>query len=232
MYKTFEMKEIGHIKSDFPEKFGIPRQSGLVKELKAQIIFESEFSDYNAFKGLEGFSHIWILWEFSKAIREDWSPLVRPPRLGGNKYMGVFATRSPFRPNPIGLSCVKLEKIQQDKKLGTILHISGADLLDGTPIFDIKPYIPYADSYPEALGGFTDQTPKPTLSVVFEGGCDCILEEEKRLSLTGVLAQDPRPAYQNNPDRVYTMDFACYEVKFSVCEDILTVKSIKRTGEV
>ena len=231
MYKTFEMKEIGHIKSDFPEKFGIPRQSGLVKELKAQIIFEPEFNDYNAFKGLEGFSHIWLLWEFSKALRENWSPTVRPPRLGGNKHMGVFATRSPFRPNPIGLSCVKLEKIEQDKKLGTILHISGADLMDGTPIFDIKPYIPYADAYPEALGGFTDEIPKPTLKVIFEDNCDSILEEEKRLGLTGVLAQDPRPAYQSSPDRVYAMDFGGYEIKFSVNEDILTVKNIKKNGE-
>lgn len=232
MYKTFEMKEIGYIKSDFPEKFGIPRQSGLVKELKAQIIFEPEFSDYNAFKGLEGFSHIWILWEFSKSLRENWSPTVRPPRLGGNKHMGVFATRSPFRPNPIGLSCVRLEKIEQDKKLGTVLHISGADLMDGTPIFDIKPYIPYADSYPEALGGFTDETPKATLSVKFENDCDSILEEEKRLGLTGVLSQDPRPAYQNDPDRIYTMDFGGYEVKFSVNQDTLTVKSIKKNGEI
>lgn len=232
MYKTFEMKEIGHIKSDFPEKFGIPRQSGLVENLKAQIIFEPEFSDYNAFKGLEGFSHIWILWEFSKALRENWSPTVRPPRLGGNKHMGVFATRSPFRPNPIGLSCVRLEKIEQDKKLGTVLHISGADLMDGTPIFDIKPYIPYADSYPEALGGFTDETPKATLSVEFKNGCDSILEEEKRLGLIGVLSQDPRPAYQNNPERIYTMDFACYQIKFSVCEGTLTVQSIKKNGEI
>ena len=232
MFKTFEMKEIGHIKSDFPEKFGIPRQSGLVKSLKAQIVFESEFNDYNAFKGLEGFSHIWILWKFSKALRENWSPMVRPPRLGGNKYMGVFATRSPFRPNPIGLSCVKLEKIEKDPKLGVVLHVSGADLLDGTPIFDIKPYIPYADSYPEALGGFTDETPKPTLSVVFENDCEGIIEEEKRLGLIGVLAQDPRPAYQKNPDRIYIMNFAEYEVKFSVCEDTLTVKSIKKNGEV
>ncbi len=233
MYKTFNMKEIGHIKSAFSEKFGIPRQSGLVKELKAQIIFEPEFSDYNAFKGLEGFSHIWLIWEFSQSIREKWSPTVRPPRLGGNKYMGVFATRSPFRPNPIGLSCVKLERIEKNKDHGVILHIAGADLLDGTPIFDIKPYIPYADSYPDALGGFTDETPRKTLSVVFKENCDSVLNEETRLGLMGVLAQDPRPAYQDDPKRIYIMDFAEFEVKFFVCENILTVISIaeKKNGE-
>ncbi len=233
MYNTFNMKEIGHIKSDFSEKFGIPRQSGLVKELKAQIVFEDEFNDFNAFKGLEGFSHIWLIWKFSKAVRENWSPQVRPPRLGGNKYMGVFATRSPFRPNPIGLSCVKLERIEKTKEQGVILHIAGADLLDGTPIFDIKPYIPYADSYPDALGGFTDETPRKTLSVVFENDCHNILSEEKRLALVGVLRQDPRPAYQNDPERIYIMDFASYEIKFSVKENILTVITIakKENGE-
>ena len=230
MYNTFDMKEIGHIKSDFSEKFGIPRQSGLVNELKAQIVFEDEFNDINAFKGLEGFSHIW---KFSKSVKEKWSPQVRPPRLGGNKYMGVFATRSPFRPNPIGLSCVKLEGIEKTKEQGVILHIAGADLLDGTPIFDVKPYIPYADSYPYALGGFTDETPRKTLSVVYKENCDNVLNEEKRLALTGVLSQDPRPAYQNDPERIYIMDFAQFEVKFSVRDDILTVVSVtqKENGE-
>ena len=233
MYNTFDMKEIGHIKSDFSEKFGIPRQSGLVNELKAQIVFEDEFNDINAFKGLEGFSHIWLIWKFSKSVKEKWSPQVRPPRLGGNKYMGVFATRSPFRPNPIGLSCVKLEGIEKTKEQGVILHIAGADLLDGTPIFDVKPYIPYADSYPYALGGFTDETPRKTLSVVYKENCDNVLNEEKRLALTGVLSQDPRPAYQNDPERIYIMDFAQFEVKFSVRDDILTVVSVtqKENGE-
>ncbi len=228
MYNTFNMKEIGHIKSDFSEKFGIPRQSGLVNELKAQIVFEDEFNDFNAFNGLEGFSHIWLIWKFSQAIRENWSPKVRPPRLGGNKYMGVFATRSPFRPNPIGLSCVKLEKIEKTKEDGVVLHIAGADLLDGTPIFDIKPYIPYADAHPNAFGGFTDETPKKTLSVVFAENCHSILKEEKRRALEGVLQQDPRPAYQNDPDRIYIMNFAQFEIKFSVKNDILTIISIDK----
>ena len=220
------IKVIAHIRSDFPTKFGIPRQSGLVPELRATVDFEPEFRSADALRGIEGFSHLWLIWQFSAAVREDWSPTVRPPRLGGNTRMGVFATRSPFRPNPIGLSCVKLEGVGQEAEFGTVLYVSGADLMDGTPIYDIKPYLPYADSHSDARGGFAP-SPKETVAV------DCppeLLErlpQEQRSALLGVLAQDPRPQYQDDPQRVYGMRFADFEVKFRVESGTLHVTEIE-----
>ena len=219
------MKKIAVIRTQFSEKFGIPRQSGLVKELKAQIIFEPEYREKEALRGLEGFSHIWLIWEFSKAKREKWSPTVRPPRLGGNKRLGVFATRSPFRPNPIGLSCVKLESISYSETDGPIITVSGADLLDKTPIFDIKPYLPYADCKPEATGGFTDTTEKKCLEVVFASSFDNV-DTETLHTLKAVLEQDPRPSYHDDANRIYNLAFADWEVKFKVENDILTVVDI------
>ena len=221
------MRPVARIRSDFPEKFGIPRQSGVVDSLEAKIVFEPEFRVMDAVRGLEDFSHIWLIWEFSEAKRGDWSPTVRPPRLGGNVRMGVFATRSPFRPNPIGLSCVKLLGIEADPELGPVLRIAGADLMDGTPIFDIKPYVPYADCHPEAAGGFTTTTAMPSVEVVFP---DALLEqvpEDKRSALLGVLRQDPRPRYQDDPERIYGLGFAGMNVKFRVADGILTVTKIE-----
>ncbi len=221
-----EMTPIAHIRSDFSEKFGIPRQSGLVEELTAAIVFEPPYRIPEALRGIEGFSHLWLIWEFSQARREGWSPTVRPPRLGGNKRLGVFATRSPFRPNPLGLSCVRLVEVKQDRNLGPVLTVAGADLLDGTPIYDIKPYLPYADCKPDAVGGFASIPKGADLAV------DCpqkLLEavpEDKRAALLAVLAQDPRPQYQDDPARVYGMVFAGLEVKFQVEGDVLTVVEI------
>ena len=223
---TFPVKIIGHIRSDFPTKFGIPRQSGLVETLKSTIVFEPEYRNPDALRGLEDFSHIWLIWEFSGAVREEWSPTVRPPRLGGNKRLGVFATRSPFRPNPIGLSCVRLEGIGLDGEYGPVLRISGADLMDGTPVFDIKPYIPYADCKPEASGGFTQTVERILLKVECSPELLDKVPEDRREGLLGVLANDPRPSYQNDPERVYGMAFAGLEVRFCVREDVLTVLEI------
>ena len=217
---------IAKIHSDFSTKFGIPRQSGLVDELRATVVFEPEFRSIDAVRGLEDFSHIWLLWQFSQAVRNGWSPTVRPPRLGGNRRLGVFASRSPFRPNPIGLSAVRLEGVEPGGRDGPLLHVAGADLLDGTPIYDIKPYIPYADAHPEASGGFTDAVPRRALAV------DCpprlleTLPEAKRAALLGVLAQDPRPSYQNDPRRVYGMSFAGMNVRFTVAEGRLAVEEV------
>ena len=219
-----DMRPIAHIKSDFSEKFGIPRQSGLVEELTASVVFEPEYRDPSALRGLEGFSHLWLIWEFSRS--QGWSPTVRPPRLGGNKRLGVFATRSPFRPNPLGLSCVRLVEVRQDRALGPVLVVAGADLLDGTPIYDVKPYLPYADCKPDAVGGFAAQPKGADLDV------DCppelleIVPEGKRAALLAVLAQDPRPQYQDDPRRVYGMAFAGLEVKFQVAGERLTVAEI------
>lgn len=220
------MKIIGHIKTDFKEKFGIPRQSGLVKESTGRIIFEKEYNVPEAFRGLDDFSHIWVLWQFSQAVRENWSPTVRPPLLGGNKRMGVFATRSPFRPNSIGLSVLKLDKIELSENEGVVLHVSGADILDGTPVYDIKPYLPYADSVPDAIGGFTETLEERKLEVDFP---DTLLEkvrEEKREALISVLQADPRPSYQDDPERIYGMSFAEYEIKFTVEKKKLTVITV------
>lgn len=210
------MKIIAHIKTDFPTKFGLPRQSGIVEEIKGKIIFEKPYRVREAFRGLEDFSHIWLLWKFSKAEKENWSPTVRPPLLGGNKRMGVFATRSPFRPNPIGLSCVKLEKIEMNPRLGPVLYISGADLMAGTPIYDIKPYLAYADSIPAATGGFTETLSSRRLNVMLPDDLAARLPEEKRAELIGVLANDPRPSYIDEPGRVYGFAFANHEIKFTV----------------
>lgn len=225
--ETVPMKIIARIHSDFPSKFGIPRQSGLVEALKARVVFEPDFRSPEAVRGLEGFSHIWLIWQFSQAVREDWSPTVRPPRLGGNQRVGVFATRSPFRPNPIGLSCVKLEKVDYTAPGGPVLLVRGADLLDGTPIFDVKPYVPLADCRPQAVGGFSDQHREDGLSVDFPPALLEQVPEEKRAALLGVLAQDPRPSYQHDPQRVYGMAFAGLEVRFTVEGNILTVRGIE-----
>ena len=220
------IKVIAHIRSDFPTKFGIPRQSGLVPELRATIVFEPEFRNIDALRGIEGFSHLWLIWQFSEAVREEWSPTVRPPRLGGNTRMGVFATRSPFRPNPIGLSCVKLEGVGQDAEFGPVLYVSGADLMDGTPIYDVKPYLPYADSHGDAHGGFAP-SPKETVAVECPPELLGKLSPEQQAALLGVLAQDPRPQYQDDPQRVYGMQFAGFEVKFRVENGVLYVTEIE-----
>ena len=222
-----ELKAIAHIRTDFPTKFGIPRQSGLVEQLKAQIVFCSEYRSRDALRGLEQYSHLWLLWEFSEAAREGWSPTVRPPRLGGNTRMGVFATRSPFRPNPIGLSCVRLERIELDTPQGPVIHVAGADLLDNTPIYDIKPYLPYVDSHPDALNGFALAQSGGVLEVEFPEQLLAEIPAEKRESLIAVLQQDPRPQYQNDSERVYMMDFGSHEIHFKVNGSLLTVTDVK-----
>ena len=226
MSELSQLKIIARIRSDFSEKFGIPRQSGLVEELKATIVFEPEFRNPDALRGLEGFSHLWLIWQFSKAVREDWSPTVRPPRLGGNERLGVFATRSPFRPNPIGLSCVKLDRVELHPELGPVIHVAGADLMDGTPIYDIKPYLPYADCKPDALGGFASLPKEATLEVDCPEKLLTRFPADRRAALLAVLAQDPRPSYQNDPERVYGMAFAGFNIRFTVAKDVLTVQAI------
>ena len=220
-----EMKIIGRVMTGFAEKFGVPRQSGIVNT-RAKIIFEPEYRNPDAFRGIEGYSHLWVVWMFSEAVREKWSPTVRPPRLGGNKRVGVFATRSPFRPNPIGLSSVKLERLELSREYGPVLHISGADMMNGTPVFDIKPYLAYTDNHPEALGGFTDSVARETLSVVFPEELRAKLSEEDAAELTAILAHDPRPSYQNDPERVYGMDYGGVSVRFSVDGRVLTVRGL------
>ena len=230
MSDAVPMQVIATMRSPFPAKFGIPRQSGLVESLRSTIVFEPEYRNPDALRGLEGFSHLWVIWSFSKAVRAGWSPTVRPPRLGGNTRMGVFATRSPFRPNAIGLSSVKIEAIEQDPRLGPVIHVTGADLLDRTPIFDITPYLPYTDSHPDALGGFTDGYRGYRLVVDFP---QVLLEKvplSARDSLVGVLAQDPRPSYQDDPARVYGMAFGTVDVKFTVADGVLTVVGVDPAG--
>lgn len=225
------MKIIARVKSDFPVKFGIPRQSGRVGALKAMVIMEPEYRNPDVFRGLEDFSHIWLLWEFSEAADKGWSPTVRPPRLGGNVRKGVFATRSPFRPNPIGLSSVKLEKIELHPEFGPVLHISGADLMDGTPVYDIKPYIE-TDCHPDAAGGFTSETKEHRVSVEISEELLLKIPKEKREAVLAVLKEDPRPGYQNDPERIYGMPFGNQDIRFRVKDGILTVcevKEFKRT---
>ena len=217
------IRPIARMRSDFAAKFGIPRQSGLVEELRSTIVFEPEFRNPDTLRGIEGFSHLWIIWKFSEAVRSDWSPTVRPPRLGGNTRMGVFATRSPFRPNSLGLSCVRLLGVEQTAEQGTVLHVGGADLMDGTPIFDIKPYIPYSDSHPEASGGFTDTADDFLLDVDFPAPLLETLPAEKRDAAIGVLRHDPRPSYQHKPGRVYGLTFAGFDIRFTVEGQLLTV---------
>ena len=213
---THSMQVIAHIRSEFPTKFGIPRQSGLVEALRATVVFTPPFRNADALRGLEDFSHLWLLWQFSAAANHPWSPTVRPPRLGGNRRMGVFATRSPFRPNPIGLSSVRLLAVEPDTPEGPVLLVAGADLMDGTPIYDIKPYLPYADCHPEAAGGFTDQTARVLLEVDCPPGLLASLSPTQREALLGVLANDPRPPYQHDPQRIYGLPFAGLDVRFTV----------------
>lgn len=221
------MKIIARIYNDFPEKFGVPRQSGLVPELMARIVFETEYRNTDALNGLEGYSHIWLIWQFSEAVRDTWSPTVRPPRLGGEKRQGVFATRSPFRPNPIGLSSVKLERIDLDTKEGPILYVSGADLMNGTPIYDIKPYLPFTDCHTDAVGGFADAFVDYSLDVVISDDLLQMIPQEKREALIGVLAQDPRPSYQHDAERVYGVAFGTQNIKFRVENHVLTVVDVE-----
>ena len=225
----FEIRPIAHMVSDFPEKFGIPRQAGVVKELESIVVFAPEYRDPEALRGIEGFSHLWLIWQFSESLTETFSPTVRPPRLGGNVRMGVFATRSPFRPNSLGLSCVELERAENRPGLGTVLVVRGADLMDGTPIFDIKPYIPYADAHPDARSGFAPDAGQ-TLNVRIPDELLLKVPESKREALRGVLANDPRPRYQKDPDRVYALDFAGLTVRFSVLGGELTVSEIEVQG--
>ncbi len=225
------MEIIARIRTDFPTKFGLPRQSGLSDALTGIIVFEPKYRDPNALRGLEGFSHLWLIWEFSESIRGDWSPTVRPPRLGGNTYMGVFATRSPFRPNPIGLSCVKLEAIESGTPEGTRLHVSGIDMMDGTPILDIKPYLPYADSHPEAVGGFADRVSDYALEVSFPQELLNRVPEDKRRALIDVLSQDPRPGYRREDSRAFGIAFAGMDVRFTVSGGVLTVREIVMPDE-
>ena len=223
---TYQPTIIAHIKTDFPTKFGIPRQSGLVKELQGRIVFEPEYRNPEAVRGLEDFSHVWLIWEFSESRRDGWSPTVRPPKLGGNVRKGVFATRSPFRPNPIGLSAVKLERVEFHKKFGPVLHVSGADLMDGTPIYDIKPYIPYADCLPDGKGGFTEETDNILLEVYFPEELLNFITNEKQKTLLQVLALDPRPSYQEDEERIYGLEFAGFDIRFRVKGRVINVVEV------
>lgn len=222
------MQVIARMRSDFASKFGIPRQSGLVEELRSTIVFEPEFRNTDALRGLEDFSHLWIIWQFSEAVRQGWSPTVRPPRLGGNTRMGVFATRSPFRPNNMGLSSVKLLGVEHTAEFGTVLHVGGADLMDGTPIFDVKPYIPYSDCHPDATGGFTDTAGDFLLDVDFPAELLNQLPKDKQEAAVGVLSHDPRPSYQKKPDRIYGLTFAGFDICFQVQEHTLTVVEVTK----
>ena len=225
--ENVNVQVIARMKSDFPSKFGIPRQSGLVQQLRSTIIFEPEYRNADALRGLEDFSHLWIIWQFSQAVRQDWSPTIRPPRLGGNTRLGVFATRSPFRPNHLGLSSVEILGIEQTEQYGTVIHVAGADLMDGTPIFDIKPYIPYSDSHPHAKGGFTDTAADFLLDVDIPHSLLNKLPEQKRQAVLGILSHDPRPSYQKDPERIYGLSFAGFNIRFTVNEKQLTVVSIE-----
>lgn len=217
---------IAHIHTDFATKFGVPRQSGLVEALRGEIVFVPEYRNPDALRGIEGFSHLWLIWQFSQAVRETWQPTVRPPRLGGNRAMGVFATRSPYRPNAIGLSSVRLEGVEQRRGEGPVVIVSGADLMDGTPILDIKPYLPYVDCRTDAVGGFTDVVERKTLEVTFPPELLTRIPAEKREALIGVLGQDPRPAYQKDPERRYGLSFAGFDVRFTVEGERLTVVDV------
>ena len=220
------IEPVARMRSDFATKFGIPRQSGLVQDLRSTIVFEPKYRNPEALRGIEGYDYLWLIWQFSEAVREEWSPTVRPPRLGGNARMGVFATRSPFRPNSLGLSCVQLLGVEHTQEFGTVLHVGGADLMDGTPIFDVKPYVPYADSHPDAKGGFTDGAGEFLLQVDFPQTLLEKLPEEKRSAAVGVLSHDPRPSYQRKPGRIYGLSFAGWDIRFTVDGDILTVVDI------
>lgn len=220
------IEPIAVMHSDFPTKFGIPRQSNLAESLRSTIVFEPKYRNTNALRGLEEYSHLWLIWHFSQAIRSEWTPTVRPPRLGGNTKMGVFATRSPFRPNALGLSCVKLLSLEETAENGTVIHVAGADLMDGTPIFDIKPYIPYADCHPDALGGFAATAPDYLLQVDFPSHLLSLLPQDKQQAALEVLSHDPRPSYQQSPHRLYGLSFAGFDIRFSVTDKTLYVKEV------
>ena len=226
--EEWTLRPIARIQSDFSEKFGIPRQSGLVEALRARVVFAPEYRVREAFRGLEGFTHIWLVWGFSQNVGAGWSPTVRPPRLGGNVRMGVFATRSPFRPNPIGLSCVELLEVDYDAPDGPALVVGGADLLDGTPIFDVKPYVPHADCRPQARGGFADAHREDRLAVDFPPRLEALVPPDKREALRGVLAGDPRPSYQRDPQRLYGLGFAGLQVRFTVEDGVLHVRQVEK----
>ena len=226
------MEPVARIRSEFPAKFGVPRQAGLVEGLLASVVFEPPYRAAEALRGIEGFSHLWLIWEFSQNKKTGWSPTVRPPRLGGNQRVGVFATRSPFRPNPLGLSCVKLEKVELSTPDGPVLWVSGADLVDGTPVLDIKPYLPYADCRPEAVGGFAGEAPEGRLAVDIPQPLLSRVPEERREALMGVLSLDPRPPYQDDPDRVYGFGFAGLEVRFRVRDGVLTVVDVSARSTI
>lgn len=226
MQDPIPMHVIATMRSAFPAKFGIPRQSGLVEALRSTIVFQPEYRNHDALRGLEGFSHLWVIWVFSQSMQRGWSPTVRPPRLGGNTRMGVFATRSPFRPNPIGLSCVRIDRIQQDPQLGPVIHVLGADLMDGTPILDLKPYIP-TDAHPDAAEGFLAGNPRKTLAVVIPPDLLSAVPQEDQAALRGVLAQDPRPSYQEDPQRVYGLSFGTRNIRFTVADGVLTVVAVE-----
>ena len=230
MSETVMTHIIARIRTDFPTKFGIPRQSGLA-DVPARIVFEPEYRNADALRGIEEYSHLWLIWQFSEAVRESWSPTVRPPKLGGNRRVGVFATRSPFRPNAIGLSSVRLHRVEYGTPEGAVLHISGADLMDGTPIYDIKPYLPYADCHPEATGGFAEEKRHYALTVDFPAALEAQIDPAHRAALRGVLAHDPRPSYQSDPERVYGVAFAGKNVKFTVEDGVLTVRKIETLGK-
>lgn len=220
------MNIIAHIHTDFPHKFGVPRQSGLVDTLKGRVVFTPAYRDPDALRGLDAFSHLWLLWQFSETVRQGWSPTVRPPRLGGNRRMGVFATRSPFRPNPIGLSCVRLERVESRSAQGPVLHVCGVDMVDGTPLYDIKPYLPYTDSHPDAADGFAGGVFEQSVTVNCPPALLSVVPATRQRALLSVLAQDPRPSYQHDPERVYGFTFAGLEIKFTVSGDQLTVRRI------
>lgn len=222
------MRIIARIRGGFSQKFGIPRQSGLVEEVRSRVVFEKEFRDANALSGIEGYSHLWLIWEFSENLGRDWSPMVRPPRLGGNTRVGVFATRSPFRPNPVGLSCVRLLGMEKTRTEGTVLWVAGADLLDGTPIYDIKPYLAYTDSRPDASGGFSDGVRDKKLSVIFPKELFALLPGEQRAAVCKILEGDPRPWYQEEPERIYGMEYGGFDIRFRVQEGKLTVCSVEK----
>ena len=226
MAESFEMRIIARVRSDFSTKFGVPRQSALAEELVSRLVFEPEFRDENALRGIEQFLHLWLIWMFSENAQAGWSPTVRPPRLGGNARVGVFASRSPFRPNPVGLSCVRLLDVERDANFGPVLLLGGADLMDGTPVFDVKPYIPYTDAHPDAEKGYTAQTILHALDVDFPEALLARVPEEKRNALISVLRQDPRPSYQNDPDRVYGFGFAGMEIRFRVMGNTLIVTDV------
>lgn len=226
MSQEHVIRPVAHIRGDFTDKFGIPRQAGLVDALSARVVFTPEFRNADALRGIEGFSHLWLIWQFSESVRDEWSPTVRPPRLGGNERVGVFATRSPFRPNALGLSCVRLVGVEEREGEGTVLIVAGADMLDGTPIYDIKPYIAYADAHAEARCGFA-AAPPDLAEVEIPPELEALVPQAKRAALIGVLAQDPRPKYQHDPNRVYAMDFAGMTVKFTAENKKICVKQIE-----